>query len=79
MRGSRGEQPPGGARRSGDLRAHKRARSGGFEAASRVHNALRLRDVQTVVGIVHTRLPSIGDGHDVAVKHKPGASTPFRI
>ena len=43
------------------LRAHKRARSGGSEAASRVHNALRLRDAPTVVGIIHTRLSSRGD------------------
>jgi len=31
LRGSRGEEPPGGARRSGDLRARKRARSGGVK------------------------------------------------
>ena len=31
-------------------------------AAPEVHNALRPRDVRTVVGIIHTRSPSIGDG-----------------
>ena len=35
LRGSRGEQPPGGARRSGDLRAHKRARSGGVKGSTK--------------------------------------------
>ena len=35
LRGSRGEQPPGGARRSGDLRAQKRARSGGVKGSAK--------------------------------------------
>ena len=35
LRGSRGEEPPGGARRSGDLRAHKRARSGGVKGSTK--------------------------------------------
>ena len=35
LRGSRGEQPPGGARRSGDLRARKRARSGGVKGSAK--------------------------------------------
>ena len=35
LRGSRGEEPPGGARRSGDLRARKRARSGGVKGSAK--------------------------------------------
>ena len=37
LRGSRGEEPPGGARRSGDLRAWKRARSGGVKGSAKPH------------------------------------------